>query len=221
MWRSSWCPSTRSAGSGPNGFRTFNIRAAATGAGSAGWCSPRPPNSEVFLDEDPDGTRAPWSPPPMSAGLHGGDTGPVLPLRVIIDDACGTPEDWAGLTGSGGYAGTVFIRLAAEMPPRPGESLTAARYWVGFDPSTTYRLVDGALRKRLPPEVAAAAAAASRGGCDELEEAFYARGRSDDGADRGALRQGAGALPPGRDGGRGLRRAGRAGPRRAQPVGRA
>ncbi len=130
---------------------------------------------EVFLDEDPDGARAPWTPPSMSAGLHGGDTGPVLPLRVIIDDAAGTPEDWAGLTGSGGYAGTVFIRLAAEVPPRPGESLGGARYWVGFDPSTTYRLgEDDALRKTLPRDVVAAAAAAARSGSDELEEAFYA-----------------------------------------------
>ena len=129
---------------------------------------------EMFLDEDLEGTRAPWSPPAMSAGLHGGDVGPVLALRVVVDDAAGTPEDWAGLTGSGGYAGTVFLRLAPELPPRPGESLTAARYWVGFDPSTTYRLDDGALRKKLPREVLAAAAAAARAGSDELEEAFYA-----------------------------------------------
>jgi S-DNA-T family DNA segregation ATPase FtsK/SpoIIIE len=133
------------------------------------------PELEAFLDEDPEGTRAPWTPPAMSAGLHGGDGGPVTPLRVIIDDAAGTPEDWAGLTGSGGYAGTVFIRLAAELPARPGESLGGARYWVGFDPSTTYRLgEDGALRKTLPREVLAAAAAATRAGSDELEEAFYA-----------------------------------------------
>ena len=36
----------------------------------------------------------------------------MLPLRVIVDDHCGTPEDWAGLTGAVGYAGTCFFRVA-------------------------------------------------------------------------------------------------------------
>ena len=65
---------------------------------------------------------------------------PALPLRVIIDDDCGTPEDWAGLTGSAGYAGTCFIRLAprCRVPPpdtfgaklgglRSGDHLPAGR----------------------------------------------------------------------------------------------
>ena len=132
-----------------------------------------PAQLETFLDEDPDGARAPWTPPSMSSGLHGGDAAGLLPLRVVIDDACGTPEDWAGLTGSGGYAGTCFVRLADAVPARPAE-VFASRYWVGFDPATTYRLsVDGTLRKRLPRQDAVAFAGAAHSS-DELDEAFYA-----------------------------------------------
>lgn len=132
-----------------------------------------PARLEAFLDEDPDGPRQPWSPPSMSSGLHGGtDPGAVLPLRIVIDDGCGTPEDWAGMTGSGGYAGTCFIRLAETPPPRPPSGF-GHRYWVGFDPATSYRLVDGALRKQLPRGEFAALVGPSHGS-DELDDAFYA-----------------------------------------------
>ncbi|WP_375489191.1 type VII secretion protein EccCa, partial [uncultured Mycobacterium sp.] len=130
-----------------------------------------PAQLEQFLDEDPEGPRDPWRPPASRDELHGAST-QVLPLRVIIDDNCATPEDWAGLTGAGGYAGTCFIRLARQAPPRPPETF-AAKYWVGFDPSCTYRLADGVLRKRLPPDDPALFAASPHG-ADELEEAFYA-----------------------------------------------
>ncbi|BBZ15025.1 type VII secretion protein EccCa [Mycobacterium branderi] len=128
-----------------------------------------PAKLESFLDEA-ETPRPQWSPP--ASGLHAADTSTVLPLRVIVDDGCGTPEDWAGLTGSAGYGGTCFIRLAAAMPVPPPDSF-GGRHWVGFDPSTTYRLVDGVLRKRLPaddPTLFAAGPTKS----DELEEVFYA-----------------------------------------------
>jgi len=51
------------------------------------------------------------------------------------------------LTGATGYAGTCFIRLATDEPPRPTSA--AARYWVGFAPDTTYRIAEGTLRKRV------------------------------------------------------------------------
>ena len=88
-----------------------------------------PAKLESFLDEA-ETERPQWSPP--ASGLHGGDAAPVLPLRIVIDDGCGTPEDWAGLTGSAGYAGTCFIRLAPSMPAAPPDSY-GAKNWVGFD----------------------------------------------------------------------------------------
>lgn len=128
-----------------------------------------PAKLESFLDEA-ENERPPWTPP--ASGLHGGDVGSVLPLRIIIDDGCGTPEDWAGLTGSAGYAGTCFIRLSSSMPAPPPVSF-GARNWVGFDPSTTYRLADGKLRKRLPADDPALYGGVPRSS-DELDEAFYA-----------------------------------------------
>ena len=106
-----------------------------------------PAELEVFLDEDPAGARQAWTQP--SSGLSAGAPS-ALPLRIVIDDNCGTPEDWAGLTGATGYAGTCFIRLATAEPPRPGAAVAAgARYWVGFAPDTTYRISEGMLRKRV------------------------------------------------------------------------
>jgi type VII secretion protein EccCa/type VII secretion protein EccCb len=128
-----------------------------------------PAKLESFFDEA-ETERPQWSPP--TSGLHSGDVTPVLPLRVVIDDGCGTAEDWAGLTGSAGYAGTCFIRLASSMPAPPPPSY-GARNWVGFDPSTTYRLVDGALRKRLPADDPSLFGGVPKGS-DELDEAFYA-----------------------------------------------
>lgn len=129
-----------------------------------------PAELEAFLDEDPDGVRETWRPP--ATGLHG-DATPVLPLRIIIDDNCATPEDWAGLTGANGYAGTCFLRLAEQLPPRPAEAF-ATRFWVGFEPHSLYRLADGQLLKRLPPGFGAAARSAPSPGSDELEDAFCA-----------------------------------------------
>lgn len=130
-----------------------------------------PATLEAFLD-DAEPPRAEWSPPP--SGPHGADGVTTLPLRVIIDDHCATPEDWAGLTGNSGYDGTCFIRLAPSVPAPPQSTgAFAARTWVGFDDSTTYRLTDGVLRKRLPLDEPALFNAARRPG-DELDDAFYA-----------------------------------------------
>ena len=95
---------------------------------------------------------------------------------MIIDDNCGTPEDWAGLTGNSGYDGTCFVRLAPAVPaPPPHSGGFSARTWVGFDDSTTYRLRDGVLRKRLPLDDAALVNAGPKRPGDELDYAFYAK----------------------------------------------
>jgi type VII secretion protein EccCa/type VII secretion protein EccCb len=130
-----------------------------------------PAELEGFLDEAESG-RAEWSPP--ASGLHGDSGGSVTPFRVIIDDNCGTPEDWAGLTGQRGYAGTCFVRLAPSAPAPPAAAALSfgPKAWVGFEPATTYRLVDGVLRKRMPiNDVAAFGPARSS---DEVEDEFYA-----------------------------------------------
>jgi S-DNA-T family DNA segregation ATPase FtsK/SpoIIIE len=133
-----------------------------------------PAELEAFLDEDPEGAREAWSPPSSSMSAAGGP-----PLRVIVDDHCATPEDWAGLTGAAGYAQTCFVRLAPAVPLRPGAALSsAANSWVGFSPETTYRLGGGQLRKRVllteRDRTAAAMYAAAETKSDELDEAFYA-----------------------------------------------
>ena len=131
-----------------------------------------PAKLEAFLDEA-EQPRAEWSPPP--SGPHGGEGFGALPLRVIIDDHCATPEDWAGLTGKIGYDGTCFVRLAPSVPPPPvAAGAFSARAWVGFSEATTYRLSDGALRKRVPGDEPALFNAARRPG-DELDDAFYAK----------------------------------------------
>nr|QGW61044.1 ESX secretion system protein EccC [Mycolicibacterium sp.] len=130
-----------------------------------------PAELEAFLDEDPSGGRPSWSQP--SSGLGGG--GAVLPLRVIIDDGCGTAEDWAGLTGAVGYASTCFIRLAAHAPARPGREHGGSRYWLGFEPNTTYSIHDGVLRKQASAvELGAQRQPAQAVTSDEGDEAFYA-----------------------------------------------
>jgi S-DNA-T family DNA segregation ATPase FtsK/SpoIIIE len=106
-----------------------------------------PAELEMFFDDDPDGTRQAWTQPSsgLSAGAHS-----ALPLRIIVDDNCATAEDWAGLTGATGYAGTCFLRLATGEPPRPSTGVAAGqRYWVGFSPETTYRISGGVLRKHV------------------------------------------------------------------------
>ena len=75
-----------------------------------------PAELEMFLDQDPAGARQAWSQPSSSFS----DSAGVSPLRVIVDDSCGTPEDWAGLTGAAGYAGTCFLRLASSAPTGRG-----------------------------------------------------------------------------------------------------
>ncbi|WP_431241074.1 type VII secretion protein EccCa (plasmid) [Mycolicibacterium aichiense] len=135
-----------------------------------------PAELEMFLDEDPDGTRQAWTQP--SSGLSAG-AAPALPLRIIVDDNCATAEDWAGLTGATGYAGTCFIRLAGGEPPRPATAVAAGqRYWVGYSPDTTYRIADGVLRKRVnvfdrDPR-ATHQYSQDTPKSDEGEEAFYA-----------------------------------------------
>ena len=134
-----------------------------------------PADLEAFFDEDLELARPAWTAPSsgVSAGLQS-----ALPLRVIIDDSCGSAEDWAGLTGATGYAGTCFIRLAVEVPPRPSIAAPgAARYRVGFTPETTYRISNGVLRKQVPPDPRQRVAQALYEGSaasDELDEAFYA-----------------------------------------------
>ena len=130
-----------------------------------------PAKLEAFLDEA-EPPRAEWSPPP--SGPHGADGGGALPLRVIIDDHCATAEDWAGLTGNSGYDGTCFVRLAPSVPASPASAGGfSPRTWVGFDSSTTYRLADGVLRKRVAADEPALFNASRRPG-DELDDAFYA-----------------------------------------------
>jgi type VII secretion protein EccCa/type VII secretion protein EccCb len=135
-----------------------------------------PAELEAFLDQDREGARAAWSAPSSSMSVGGAG---ALPLRVIVDDNCATPEDWAGLTGAVGYAGTCFVRLASEMPPRPTAAVAgAAKFWVGFAPETTYRVGEGVLRKQVSFTDRQAQSAALYGtsdtASDELEEAFYA-----------------------------------------------
>ena len=132
-----------------------------------------PAQVEAFLDEA-EPQRAEWSRP--ESGPRGGDAMAALPLRVIIDDNCGTPEDWAGLTGNSGYDGTCFVRLAPTVPhPPPHSGGFSVRSWVGFEDSTTYRLRDGVLRKRLPLDEPALVNAGPKRPGDELEDAFYAK----------------------------------------------
>ena len=135
-----------------------------------------PAELEAFFDQDPDGARAAWSPP--SSSMSAGSAGAV-PLRVIVDDNCATPEDWAGLTGAVGYAGTCFIRVAEVLPPRPAAAVGGGgKYWVGFAPETTYRISDAVLRKQVSlserQQQAAALYGATDTCSDELDEAFYA-----------------------------------------------
>ena len=130
-----------------------------------------PAQLEEFFDEA-ELPRSEWTPP--ASGLHGaGNT--VLPFRVIIDDNCGTPEDWAGLTGSAGYAGTCFVRLAPSVPPPSPHDAFGTKSWIGFSPETTYRLVGGALRKRLPAEDLTPFSGVQHPSSDELDDAFYAK----------------------------------------------
>lgn len=144
-------------------------RAARDGCGERRLLFSSPAKLESFLDVA-ETERAPWTPP--ASGLHGGDAAPVLPLRVIVDDCCGTPEDWAGLTGSAGYSGTCFLRLATAAPRTTSDGF-GAKNWVGFDRSTSYRLIDGVLRKRLAADEPAIYGVPRES--DELDGAFYAK----------------------------------------------
>jgi S-DNA-T family DNA segregation ATPase FtsK/SpoIIIE len=138
-----------------------------------------PAELETFFDEDPDASRPAWSQP--SSGLSAGAQTGALPLRIIVDDNCATPEDWAGLTGATGYAGTCFIRVASAEPPKPAPAVAAGgqRFWVGFAPETTYRIAGGVLRKRVtladrdPRTHQQYSQDAVKS--DEGEDAFYAR----------------------------------------------
>ena len=130
-----------------------------------------PAQLEEFFDEA-ELPRSEWTPP--ASGLHG-TASSALPFRVIIDDHCGTPEDWAGLTGSAGYAGTCFVRLAPSVPPPSPHDAFGTKSWIGFSPETTYRLVDGALRKRMSAEDLTAVSGVQHLSSDELDDAFYAK----------------------------------------------
>lgn len=130
---------------------------------------------EMFLDQDPAGARQAWSQPSSSFN----DSTGVLPLRIIVDDCCGTPEDWAGLTGATGYAGTCFVRIASSVPPRPAEATIGggAKYWVGFSPETLYRIENGVLRKSAVAsgnQLEMAQYSSADIDSDELNGAFYA-----------------------------------------------
>lgn len=133
-----------------------------------------PAELEAFLDEAGEGDREAWRAP--SSGLNAS----TQPLRVIIDDGCGSPEEWAGLTGATGYTGDCFIRLAASTPPRP--SSLGNRYWLGFSPDATFHIRDGVLRRPpVPPTFAPLGQEGSRdlysdnaSKSDEMNESFYA-----------------------------------------------
>ena len=130
-----------------------------------------PAELEVFFDQDPDGSRPAWSVPSSTLS----DSAAVSPFRVIVDDDCGTPEDWAGLTGALGYAGTCFVRLASSPPPRPPDALIGgAKYWVGFAPESLYRVSNGALRKQVSTDRRQPMYGATDTKSDELDDAFYA-----------------------------------------------
>lgn len=130
-----------------------------------------PAELEEFLDSA-EVPRSEWAPP--ATGMYG-ETNTVSPFRIIVDDHCGTPEDWAGLTGSSGYAGTCFVRLAPSVPPPAPSDVFSTKTWVGFSEETTYRLVDGVLRKRMPAEDLTKLSGAQHVSSDELDDAFYAK----------------------------------------------
>jgi S-DNA-T family DNA segregation ATPase FtsK/SpoIIIE len=80
--------------------------------------------------------RKEWMPPP--SGLHGGPDPSAPPLWLIVDDNCGTSEDWAALTGKRGVGRVCFLRLASQ--PDVG---------IGFDRDNSYRLSGGVLLKQV------------------------------------------------------------------------
>lgn len=64
------------------------------------------------------------------------------PLWVVIDDACGSPADWARPAPPAGVAGVCFVRLAEEAPG-PGLGFDS----LGFDRVSMYRVGDGIVRR--------------------------------------------------------------------------
>ena len=64
------------------------------------------------------------------------------PLWVVIDDACGSPADWARPAPPAGVAGVCFVRLAEEAPA-PGLGFDS----LGFDRVSMYRVGDGIVRR--------------------------------------------------------------------------
>jgi hypothetical protein len=80
--------------------------------------------------------RKEWTPPP--SGLQGGPDPSAPPLWVIVDDNCGTAEDWAALTGKRGVGRVCFLRLA----PHLGAG-------IGFERDNAYLLSGGVLRKHV------------------------------------------------------------------------
>jgi hypothetical protein len=57
---------------------------------------------------------------------------------VIVDDHCGTAEDWAALTGKRGVGRVCFLRLAPQRS-----------VGIGFDRDNAYLLSGGVLRKQV------------------------------------------------------------------------
>lgn len=80
--------------------------------------------------------RKEWMPPP--SGLQGGPDPSAPPLWVIVDDHCGTAEDWAALTGKRGVGRVCFVRLALQRCAG-----------IGCDRDNAYLLADGVLRKQV------------------------------------------------------------------------
>ncbi|WP_230022398.1 hypothetical protein [Mycolicibacterium mageritense] len=120
------------------------------GCGAVRMVFDSPAALENFLDESDEPRRGQWTKPPVDGPGRGGYQPSPMPFQVIIDDACGTPEEWSGLTGSNGYASRCFIRLAAAVPDQPPASLldgAASEWWIGFAPDTTFFLSDGELRR--------------------------------------------------------------------------
>ncbi len=69
------------------------------------------------------------------------------------------------------------MRLAPSVPPPSPHDAFGTKSWIGFfsPPETTYRLVGGALRKRLPAEDLTPFSGVQHPSSDELDDAFYAK----------------------------------------------
>ena len=173
--RSSWSVPLRLSGSGRSGCRICSTRICVTAAVSGGCCSGRRRSwrcfsTRILLGRARRGRR-------RRAAVS--DSAGVSPLRVIVDDHCGTPEDWAGLTGR---PDTPAPALSGWLRRRRRGRRTL--WWVGRSigwvspqrrPTASS---DGVLRKQVHLDERQQRSAAMYGSAetnsDEFEDAFYA-----------------------------------------------